>query len=152
MHTPPYREPTEVFNWADFEEAKPTTGAELAVRPAVHPPMFAPGAPLPEVRYDDRGQPRYAYIPAAAPVPYDPLPQRMYGCGVMAFGILAGAGVAEAGSYWMFAGMAVATHAIIGVAAVFVFGTIGVVALRMSGGVRIGSFHQGDNSTFRVGR
>jgi hypothetical protein len=95
--------------------------------------------------------PYYAYQPAPAPA-FDPLPQRMVGCGVMAFGILAGAGVAEAGSYLMFAGMALATHALIGVAAIVVSGTVSLVAIRFMGGTRITNFQQGDNSTFQSGR
>lgn len=147
---PWFREPSAFFAGASVEE-QPAVGAELVERPVAYAPQPMPIAPLPQVRTGTDGVAYYAHVPAPAP-PYDPLPQRMMGCGVMAFGILAGAGVAEAGSYFMFTGMAVATHAIIGVAGMFVSGAIGVVALRMGSGVRIGHFHQGDNSTFRVGR
>lgn len=147
---PWYREPAAFFAEAAFEE-QPMERAEVAVRPTIYAPQPMPVAPLPRVRTGMDGVTYYAHVPAPAPA-YDPLPQRMYGCGVMAFGILAGAGVAEAGSYWMFAGMALATHALIGIGATFVGGAVAVVALRMSGGVRIGHFHQGDNSTFRTGR
>lgn len=149
MHTPPYREPTEVFNWADYEQPQPAAHAELAVRP-VHLAQVAPSAPLPEVRYDLHGQPQYAYIPAAQQ-PYDPLPARMYGCGVMGFGILSGVALVEVASYVMFAGMATATHAVIGIAAAFVSGSVAVIVVRLTGGVTIKNFHQGDGSTFSAG-
>jgi hypothetical protein len=148
MHTPPYREPTEVFNWADYEQ--PTAHAEVAVRP-VHLPQTVPGAPLPEVRYDLHGQPQYAYVPAVQQ-PYDPLPARMYGCGVMGFGILSGVALVEVASYVMFAGMATATHAVIGIAGAFIFGSVAVIVVRLTGGVRIKNFHQGAGSTFQAGR
>jgi hypothetical protein len=140
--------PTEVYDWAaDFPlgeqqlsnpPAVYASSAPVQVPPNVHV-MAAPGQ-----------TPYYAYAPAPLP-PYDPRPALMYGCGVMAFGIGAGVGIVEVGSYVMFAGMALATHAIIGIAAAFVSGAVAVVALRMSGGVRIGSFHQGDNSSFQAG-
>lgn len=147
---PWYREPAAFFADASREQ-QPAEHAEVALRPAVHLPQPMPGAPLPEVRIGSDGVAHYAYIPAVQH-PYDPRPARMMGCGIMAFGILAGAGVAEAGSYLMFAGMALATHAIVGIAATFVSGAIAVVAVRCMGGVRIGHFHQGDNSTFQAGR
>lgn len=147
---PEYREPTEVFNWADYEQPQSAAGAEVAVRQGTHLPQVVPGAPLPEVRYDLSGQPQYAYIPAVQQ-PYDPLPARMYGCGVMGFGILSGVALVEVASYVMFAGMATATHAVIGIAAAFVSGSVAVIVVRLAGGVKIGHFHQGDNSTFSAG-
>jgi hypothetical protein len=144
---PAYR-PTELYDWAADLPLVEQQPAQL--------PVYAP-APVPQIPPNVRvmavpgQQPYYAYQPAPPP-PYDPLPQRMMGCGVMAFGILAGAGVAEAGSYLLFAGMALATHALIGVAAIFVSGAIALVVVRSTGGVRISNFHQGDNSSFRAGR
>ena len=145
---PWYREPEKFF--ADGVcETQPTDRAELApyrasaVSPAVPPAARVMAIP---------GQtPYYAYQPAPLPA-YDPLPQRMMGCGVMAFGILAGAGVCEAGSYLLFAGMALATHALIGVAAIVVSGTVALVVVKSMGGVRIKNFHQGDHSTFQAGQ
>lgn len=140
----------ELYDWtADPVFAAATAPANL---PAPYAPGHMPAMVPPTARVVSvPGQvPYYAYQPAPLP-PYDPLPQRMYGCGVMAFGILAGAGIAEAGSYLMFAGMALATHALVGVAAVFVSGTVALVAVRLGGGTRIQNFHQGDHSTFQVG-
>jgi hypothetical protein len=147
---PWYREPAAFFAEAGYVE-QPAAGGEVAVRPAIHPPNYAPGAVLPEVRTGRDGVVHYAYMPTPVPQGLDVRSQRMVGCGVMAFGVGAGTALVEAGSYVMFAGMALATHAIIGVAAMFVSGAIAVVALHMGGGVRIGSFHQGDNSTFSAG-
>ena len=134
----------DVFDWAAGKQRVRALVPYVAPAPMVQVPVDARVVAVPG------HAPYYAHQPAPLP-PYDPLPQRMYGCGVMAFGILAGAGVAEAGSYWMFAGMALATHALIGVGAIFMSSAVAVVALRLSGGVRIGHFHQGDNSNFQAG-
>lgn len=147
---PWFQDPVQFFAGPAVEEP-PAAGAELAVPQVIHPPQYVPSAPLPEVRYDRSGQPLYAYVPAAYPA-QDVRSQRMIGCGVMAFGVGAGVALVEAGSYLMFAGMALATHAVIGVATAFVASAVAVVAMRTGGGVRIGSFHQGDNSTFQAGR
>jgi hypothetical protein len=147
---PWYREPSAFFAEAAFEE-QPVAHAEVAVRPTIHPPNYMPGAVLPEVRMGRDGVPQYAYMPTPVPQGLDVRSQRMVGCGVMAFGVGAGTALVEVGSYVMFAGMALATHAIIGVAAMFAFAAISVVVLRTSGGVRIGHFHQGDNSSFSAG-
>lgn len=135
----------EVFDWADYEPA-----------PAAPVARYAPPAPLAQVPASARvievpGQvPYYAHQPAPLP-PYDPLPARMYGCGVMAAGIgLGGTGVGF-GCYLLFAGMSLATDAVIGAAAAMVAGAVIVVALRLGSGVRIGHFHQGDGSTFQAG-
>jgi hypothetical protein len=151
---PWYREPAQFFAEPDGEwpaEAIPAAHAEVAVRQIIHLPQTAPGAPLPEVRYDLHGQPQYAYVPAVQQ-PYDPLPARMYGCGVMGFGILSGVALVEVCSYVMFAGMATATHAVIGIAGAFAFGSVALIVVRLTGGVRIKNFHQGDGSTFQAGR
>ena len=112
------------------------------------PALVPPGA---RVVHIPGHPPVYAYQPQPLP-PYDPLPQRMYGCGVMGFCILSGVALVEAGSYLMFAGMALATHALIGVAAIVVSGAVALVAVKLGGGVRIKDFHQGDGSTFQAGR
>lgn len=148
---PWYREPAAFFAEAAYEEP-PTRSAEVAVRPVLHPPNYTSGAVLPEVRTGRDGVPVYAYVPAAVPQGLDVRSQRMVGCGVMAFGIGAGTALVEAGSYVMFAGMALATHAIVGVAAMFVSAAVSLVLMRTMGGVRISNFHQGDNSTFQTGR
>jgi hypothetical protein len=130
-------------------DSAPYDWAKDAVLAAALAPRNLPAVvpPIPGVVHNPGQQPYYAHTPAVVH-PYDPLPQRMMGCGVMAFGILAGAGVAEAGSYLMFAGLSLATHAVIGIAATVASGAVAVVALRISGGVRITNFHQGDNSTW----
>jgi hypothetical protein len=139
---------TDFYDWAQDEAI-----AMPANLPAPYTPPAAPALVPPTARVVSvpGHAPYYAYQPAPLP-PYDPLPQRMYGCGVMAFGILAGAGIAEAGSYLMFAGMALATHALIGVAAIVVGGAVALVVVKSAGGVRIQNFHQGDNSSFQAGR
>jgi hypothetical protein len=147
---PWYREPAAFFAEDAFEE-QPAASAEVAVRPAVHPPNYAPGAVLPEVRTGRDGVVQYAYMPTPVPQGLDVRSQRMAACGVMAFGVGAGTALVEVGSYVMFAGMALATHAIIGVAAAFVSLAVSLVALKTMGGVKIGHFHQGDNSTFSAG-
>lgn len=100
--------------------------------------------------------PYYAHLPAQPLPAYDPLPQRMMGCGIMAFGVGVGAGVAGLGCGYgadlMFQGMSHATAALIGLAGAFVAGAVMLLVLRASSGVRIGHFHQGDNASFRTGR
>lgn len=121
-------------------------------RPPLSPAVVPPIAPVVQPLH---GAPYYAHVPAQLPA-YDPLPARMYGCGVMAFGIGVGAGVAGLGCGYgadlMFTGMSHATSALIGLAAAFVAGAVMLLVLRASTGVKIGHFHQAEGATFRVGR
>lgn len=143
------------YDWA----ADPVFTAAQA--PANLPATYVPSGALALVPPNARvvhvpGQrPVYAYQPQPLP-PYDPRPALMYGCGVMAFGVGGGAGIAGVGigygAYLMFSGMALATDAIIGVAGAMLAGAIMLVALKTMGGTRIHHFHQGDNSTFGAGR
>lgn len=125
-----------------------------AVRQAAHVPAVVP--PIADVVQPLHGAPYYAHRPAAPLPVYDPLPARMAGCGVMAFGIGVGSGVAGLGCGYgadlMFTGMSHATSALIGLAAAFVAGAVMLLVLRASTGVRISNFHQGDGASFRVGR
>lgn len=145
----------EVFDhtlWDDFDQPSPVKAASVVPYSPAPAPAIPPGM---EVVIDADGRPRYVPSSSVAPITFqqpDVKSQRMLGCGVMAFGVLAGAGVAEAGSYLLFAGMALATHALIGLAAIVVSGAVSLVAVKAMGGVRISNFHQGDGATFRVGR
>lgn len=131
----------EVFDWADHEPA-PARPVALFQQPAP--------AAAPHVTVGRDGIPYYAHQPAPLP-PYDPLPARMYGCGVMAAGIgIGGTGVGF-GCYLLFAGMSLATDAVIGSAAAMVAAAVAVVAMRMSSGVRVGDVRMGDGSSFQAG-
>lgn len=149
--------PNTVYDWAADEQAllaATSTHAQVEpYRPAAAPAVVPPIATV--VQYP--GQlPYYAHLPAQPLPAYDPLPQRMMGCGVMAFGVGVGAGVAGLGVGYgadlMFTGMSHATSALIGLAAAFVAGAVMLLVLRASSGVRIGHFHQGDGAQFRTGR
>jgi hypothetical protein len=140
-----------VFNIDDYDDfATPAKAAEVV--PYQPPPAPVPVPPIPRVVHEPGQQPYYAHVPAVIPAGPDVQSQRMLGCGVMAFGIGAGAGLAEAGSYLLFAGMSLATHALVGVAAIIVSGAVCLLLVRNAGGVRISNFHQGDGASFRVGR
>ena len=139
------------YDWAADPVFTATQGPANLPVPYAPPGVPAVVPPNARVVHVPGQLPVYAYQPQPLP-PYDPLPQRMYGCGVMGFCILSGVALVEAGSYLMFAGMALATHALVGVAAVFVSGTVALVAVRLGGGIRIKNFHQGDGSIFRTGR
>lgn len=138
----------------------PTEAANLpaVIQPSTVAPAVVPaGIPHNVQVVQFPGQlPYYAHLPAQPLPAYDPLPQRMLGCGVMAFGIGVGAGVAGLGCGYgadlMFTGMAHATAALIGLAGAFVAGAVMLLVLRASTGVRIGHFHQGDGAQFRTGR
>lgn len=140
--------PTEVYDWAadlPLGEQQPSNLPAVYASPA--PVQVPASARVIEVP----GQvPYYAHQPAPPP-PYDGRPALMYGCGVMAAGIgLGGTGVGF-GCYLLFAGMSLATDAVIGAAAAMVAGAVIIVALRLGSGVRIGHFHQGDGSSFQAG-
>jgi hypothetical protein len=143
----------EVFDhtlYGDFDQPQRAAVVQPYTPPV--PVVIPPGM---DVVIDADGRPRYVPSSSVAPavVPQqDVRSQRMIGCGVMAFGVGVGAGVAEAGSYLFFAGLSLATHAIIGLAAVFVCGAVALVVVRSSGGVHIGHFHQGDGASFNVSR
>jgi hypothetical protein len=144
---------TPLYDWAQDLDATPRADLLPAVRPMAAPAVVPP---IPTVVQYPGQLPYYAHLPAQ-PVPaYDPLPQRMMGCGIMAFGIGVGAGVAGLGCGYgadlMFTGMSHATAALIGLAGAFVAGAVMLLVLRSVSGVRIGHFHQGDNSSFHVGR
>lgn len=142
--------PEEVFDWAQHW---PEQQAEVEpYRPPIAPALVPP---IPAVVERPGQQPYYAHIPAQV-APFDPLPARMAGCGVLAFGVGGGAGIfglgAGVGCYWFFKGMALATDAIIGTAVALGFVAVALVAVKAAGGVRISNFHQGDGASFRVGR
>lgn len=127
---------------------------EPAYLPAGHPD--APPAAVPQlgpgmgwgIAADGTRVPVYLPAPTVSPQPYDPLPQRLYGYGV----VMAGGGVLAIGvgigSWFFFRGMALAVDSIVGVAVVagaFVF-------LKAASGVRIGDVTMGDGANFQVGR
>jgi hypothetical protein len=146
---------TPLYDWAADVDGLLAVTPRAEVEP--YRPPLAPAVvpPIAAVVQRDGQQPYYAHIPAPLPA-YDPLPQRMAGCGIMAFGIGVGAGVAGLGCGYgadlMFTGMSHATSALIGLAAAFAAGAVMLLVLRASTGVRISNFHQGDGASFRVGR
>ena len=146
---------TGLYNWAD----DPVVAAALAPQnlpaPYVPPGLPAVVPPIPGVVQPAFGTPYYDHRPAEQPA-YDRLPARMYACGVLAFGILAGSGICGIGVGYgcdlAFTGMAKATDAIIGLAVAVVAGVVGIVGVALvMGGTRV-SVRQGDNSTFSAGR
>jgi hypothetical protein len=134
--------------YADFQPG-PAKGAELEPYRPPAAPVVAPT--IPTVVQQPGQQPYYAHVPAVIPAGPDIKSQRMMGCGVMAFGIGAGAGLAEAGSYLFFAGMSLATHAIVGVAAVVVSGAICLLLVKSAAGVRVGHLSVGDGANVQIG-
>lgn len=142
MHQPA----EEVFDWADHW---PEDTARSV--PAVYQPQ-----PLAQVPHNVRvidvpgQQPYYAYQPAPAPA-YDPLPQRMYGCGVMALGVGIGGSLLEVASWVFFKGLDMAEHAVVAISIAVALAAVAIVALKVAGGVRISNVKMGDNSSFQVG-
>lgn len=139
----------EVFDWATTDWPQQATNAPAVYQP--QPLVQMPQVP-PNVRVIDvpGQQPYYAYQPAPLPA-HDPLPQRMYGCGVMAFGIGVGGSLLEAASWIMFKGMSMAEHAIIGISIAVALAAAAIVALKLASGIRVSNVHIGNNSSFNIG-
>lgn len=139
----------EVFDWAATEWPTPqstNTPAIYKPQPIIQPPARV------QVVHDINGIPYYQPEPQPQPLPvHDPLPQRMYGCGVMAFGVGVGGSLLEAASWIMFKGMSMAEHAIIGISIAVALGAAAIVALKFVGGIRVSNVHVGDHSNFSIG-
>lgn len=142
----PQYQQAEVYDWATDEpqrQAYPITPYVQAAAPMI-PPNVRVMAPPGQTPY-------YAYTPAP-PQPYDPMPQRMAGAGIL----LAGSGVCATGvgvgSFWFFKGLSLAEHAVMAVAVIFVVGGVVWLTARAGAGVRIGDVTMGDGANFQVGR
>lgn len=146
---------TGFYNWADDAVVAEVLAPQNLPAPYAAPGVPAVVPPIPGVVQPAFGAPYYDHRPAEQ-APYDRLPARMYACGVLAFGVLAGSGICGVGVGYgcdlAFTGMARATDAIIGLAVAVVAGVVGIVVVALvMGGTRI-SVRQGSNSSYHSGR